>query len=366
MRLDKVAVDRYLEILRDIGGSVRLTDAHAHPFEVLFDEGRYALNPHHAGVYSTGEVCYLPPASAAIHLEPPAAPPPGGIPDLRERMLLLAMRRLYVHTGPRVWGEETAMAGIGRTVLLPVAPPGRTAEARMAEAAAMFGGDPRFLLGYSLPNTLEPVAVEADVRRAAALYGIEVLKVHPNLSGHDLTAAEGRERLEALLAASGRTALPVIIHGGPSPLAPDRGAAHFADIEHLARLDFGLTDRPVVIAHAGAYSLEAGEAEHRVLPRLLSLLNRFPHLLVDISALPADVLSIILEKVEPERIVFGSDARYEAAWKAAVKLYWLLERKCRRPDELFVRIAGVNAEILFAREEETDALAVADPVLSVP
>lgn len=351
MVIDKVSVDRYLSIIQTIASSIRLTDSHVHPYEVLYDNGRYQANPSCDGVYSDGNACYEPPTSGPVTLEPLDAPPADAPRDLVKRMMVLTMRRLYAHTGPQCWNAHASLAGIGRFALLPVAQPGRTADARMAEMAKMFGNDPRFLFGYCLPNILDPEMVEADVRRAAASYDIRVLKVHPTLSGHDLTTTEGRNRVDALLHASRRTCLPVILHGGPSPSMGDPIARRYGELENLARLDLGGTDRPVVIAHAGAFGVCAEESRCRVLPMLRDLLSRYDHLLIDTSALPAEILDQILDQVDPARIVFGSDAFYEPSWKAAVKLFWVLEQKFSRPEQMFAQIAGENPEKLFGKED---------------
>ena len=350
MVIDQGMTDRYLSIIKEIGTSVRLTDSHVHPFDVLYDGGSYCANPSCAGVYSDGNACYVPPTSGPVLLEAPAEPPAQAPRDLVKRMMMLTMRRLYVHTGPQCWTAHAEMAGIGRLALLPVAQPGKTAEARMAEMVNMFGDDPRFLFGYCLPNTLEPEQVETDIRQAAVNYGIRILKVHPNLSGHLLTSAEGRNRLNALLHASRSTRLPVILHGGPSPSIEDPLASAQGELENLARLDLGGTDQPVVIAHAGGFGLCAEEFQCRVLPQLQNLMSRFDHLLVDTSALSADVLDRLLDHVAPTRILFGSDAFYEPSWKAAVKLFWVLEKKFSRPEQVFAQIAGENPEKVFGKE----------------
>jgi len=351
MLIDKIAVERYLAIIQEIAASVCLTDSHVHPYEVLYDDCTYQPNPEMDGVYSTGSASYVAPTSDSISLEAPAAPASDTPSDLVERMMLLTMRRLFAHTGPQCWLDHARLSGMFRFVLLPVAQPGRTADARMAEMAEMFGSDPQFLLGYSLPNTLAPELVEEDIQRAIKNYDIRVLKVHPTLSGHDLTAAEGRGRVDALLKTAQNACLPVILHGGVSPsMRYPPEACQQGELDNLAKLDLGATDRPVVIAHAGAFGIGGEEFERRVLPQLHNLLSTFNHLLVDTSALSVDVLSVLLDQVEPERIVFGSDAFYEPSWKAAVKLYWVLERKFSRPAELFAQIAGENPEKLFVKE----------------
>lgn len=348
MQIEKASVERYLAIIREIAASVRLTDSHVHPYEVLYDDCRYEANPDIDGVYSTGNISYVPPVCDSVSLDFQAPPALDTRRDLVERMMLLTMRRRFTHTGPQCWLDQARLAGMSRFVLLSVAQPGHTAEVRMNEMAQMFGSNPQFLFGYSLPNTLVPEEVEADIQRAMENFDIHVLKVHPTVSGHDLSSAEGRRRLDALLKTSQIVRLPVILHGGVSPgvrYSPE--ASRQGELDNLAKLDLGGTDSPVIIAHAGAFGIDGEEFQSRALPQLLDLLSRFDHLLVDTSALSVGVLSVLLDQVEPERILFGSDALYEPSWKAAVKLYWVLERKFSRPQELFSKIAGENSEKVF-------------------
>ncbi len=351
MMIDKTSVDRYLATIREIGASVPLTDCHAHPYEVMFDDCRYEPNPEVAGVYSTGTAKYVPPTSDGISLESPSSPAPDTPRDLVERMMLLTMRRRFAHTGPQCWLDQGRLAGIERFVLLAVAQPGRTADARMAEMAEMFGDDPHFLWGYSLPNTLTPERVEEDIYQAIRKYDFSVLKVHPTLSGHELTAAEGRDRVNALLKTAQRVGMPVILHGGKSPsVRYPPTACQQGELDQLAKLDLAGTRYPIVIAHAGAFGMDAEAFQHRVLPQLHELLFKHDHLLVDTSALSVDVIGVLVDQISHDRILFGSDALYEPPWKSAVKLYWVLERNFSRPDDLFALIAGQNPEILFTKE----------------
>lgn len=351
MLIDKTSVERYLATIREIGDSVRLTDCHAHPYEVMYDDCKYEPNPDAPGVYSTGKANYAPPKSDSISLDPPASPDPDTPRDLVERMMLLTMRRRFTHTGPRCWLDQARLAGIGRFVLLAVAQPGCTAEARMAEMARMFGDDPHFLWGYSLPNTLPPERVGEDILQAVNKYDISVLKVHPTLSGHELTAVEGRARIDALLKTAQKVCMPVVLHGGKSPsVRYPPTACQQGELDNLAKLDLAGTQYPVVIAHAGAFGIGADEFERRVLPQLHNLLSKHDHLLVDTSALSVDVISVLVEQVDHDRILFGSDALYEPSWKSAVKLYWVLERQFSRPDDLFALIAGHNPEKTFIKE----------------
>lgn len=354
MWMDETSVNRYLSIMMDMAQSVTLTDCHVHPFEVIYDQGVYEPNPQFEGVYSNGKTNYVPPCPGAFELDPFTRIPPKSSPDLAKRMMLLALRCMYAHTGPRHCLAQASMAGIRRLILLPVAHPGKTAEVQLSKMASYFGKDPGFPLGYSLPNTLIPNAVEEDVQRNMDSYGIKVLKVHPNLSGHDLTSQIGIDRVNALMDVSKKLSLPVIIHGGPSPLLKEVISASYGELKNLQNIDFGRTDQAVVIAHGGFYGLNYPEVESSAMPLLKILMKKYDNLFIDSSSLTAKVLELIIKKVDCKKILFGSDSYYEASWRAAIKFYWVLEKNVNNPEELFLIIAGNNPEMLFKKRSHDD------------
>lgn len=366
MTLDSAAVERYLPRIQALGAEYGFTDIHVHPFEVVFGAGSYAPNGHQPGVWSTAELCYVPPRREA------GGPEGGGRPGrdlpaaMQERLALLMLRRLYLHTGPRCFGDHLALGGIGRALLLPVSRPGAHSDGEMALLAAIFGGDPRFLLGYSVPRASAETEIEPLLRRAVKRWGIRAIKVHPCLSDINLGAAAGRTHLEAILAGAGRTGLPVIIHGGAYPTLVGVDAGGFALLQGLARIDFSLTDYPVVIAHAGSFGLAPAEVASRVLPLLDRLLERYPQLLVDVSALSVEVTALVLARIPPQRILFGSDALYELPWKSLVRLFAALEQVAGgRAEELLVRIAGTNSHHLLQQEDRPYDHIAAHQVLPV-
>jgi predicted TIM-barrel fold metal-dependent hydrolase len=97
--------------------------------------------------------------------------------------------------------------------------------------------------------------------------------------------------------------------------------------------------------------------ESRLLQRLEKLLHRYDHLSVDISALSAEVIGLVLSRVTPERIVFGSDALYELPWKSLIRLFVALEKVAgSQAEELLVRIAATNSGHLLRKETENVAV----------
>jgi predicted TIM-barrel fold metal-dependent hydrolase len=272
---------------------------------------------------------------------------------MQERLAMLGLRRLYVHTGPRCLGDQLLLGGLSRGLLLPVTRPGTPAEKEMALLARIYGDDPRFLLGYSVPVETAEQDIETTIQRAIRLWDVRAIKVHPCLSGIDLCAASGRSRLEVILASAGQAGLPVIIHGGTYPNIVAAGAPCFGLLENMGRIDFNLTRHPVVIAHAGAFGLDRQQLASRLLPRLETLLRRYDHLSVDISALSAEVMGLVLSRVAPERIIFGSDALYELPWKSLIRLFVALKKAAGGwAEELLVLIAATNSGHMLRKERK--------------
>ena len=363
--MDDASVRRYLSTILNISKSVTLTDGHVHPYEVMYDQGRYEPNSQTEGVFSTGNVKYVPPRIGSFECNEGIGFSSDASEERAERMMLLALRCLYVHSGPRTCMDQAMIAGIKRLVLLPVAQPGRTAETRLAEMARIFGGDPRFILGYSLPNTLAAEEVEEDVRRNRGIYGIEVLKVHPNLSGHDLSSTAGLDRVNALLDSSKKNNLPVIIHGGPSPRMKCAAYRNNGVLQNLAKIDFGRTDWPVVIAHAGVYGLSFEEVQSAAIPILVKLLNKHEHLFIDTSSLSLSSIEVILKTVDSRRIIFGSDAFYEYSWKSAVRIFSVIEKIFSKYEDMFARIVGQNANNIYPLKDDGNARTYDDQILPI-
>ena len=192
MDLGKAEVERYLTIIQAIGREHRLTDMHMHPFEVVFGAGRYVENRQTAGIWSTADLCYLPPEFGEMELAPQSTPAHDMPAAMQERLAMLGLRRLYVHTGPRCFGDQLLLGGISRGLLLPVTRPGTNVDQDMALLARIFGDDPRFLFGYSVSVETADQDIETTVQRAMRLWGIRAIKVHPCLSGINLCAASGR------------------------------------------------------------------------------------------------------------------------------------------------------------------------------
>ena len=341
-------------------------DIHAHPFEVMFDPRHYTPCPGRTGLHSTGNTDYAPPQLTSLNLQDAET---GMAPELNERLRAMAcqlkLRRIYSHTGPAVFADQMELCGIDKVLLLPVLGPDKTADNQLQSMSEIFGGDDRFLFGYCLPNGIANGDCAAEVQRVLARFSVKALKVHPGVTGINPGSMEGAERMEWILDASQQTNLPVIIHGGLSPDCQNRQAITYGRLQNLLQVDWSLTTQSVVIAHGGCYGHTTSEAQEKIIPFLIEMLDRHDNLYIDLSGLVFEVLCLLLMQIAPQRILFGSDALYESQWATLAKLWCGLRQSRRNPEEDLFRIAGMNPAKLLAQGPSVTG-AIENQVESVP
>jgi predicted TIM-barrel fold metal-dependent hydrolase len=344
--LPREEVCRQLERIEALGADATVVDAHVHPFEVFLGESRYSPDPALAGVHATSATPYRPPDVAPM--KEAAVPTRPVDAALQAKLFMLTVRRLYAHTGPRVLGDQMALAQVDRALLLPVA--GADSPDPFPAMAAMYGGDPRFALGYCVPPSLEDGGIAGAVADAVEGHGAVAIKVHPAITGIPLDEDSGIRRLEHILDASRASGVSVVVHGGLSPQCKDTDAVAHGDLSRLRNVDWGITDQPVVIAHAGAFGHSLGEVIDGVLPRLSRLMARHDHLMTDLSGLDSTTLAVVLGRLDLDRVVFGSDALYFAPWEAMVRLALALEDAVPDVEDAFLKIASLNPLRLLGEE----------------
>ena len=351
--------------IREIGSEHLLTDVHVHPFEVLVRGLTYRPHPEVPGVYSAGPGRYRTPEPLAAAAETPR---PKGIDSLpepwRSRALTLSLRRLYLHTGPRVFGDQMELSGIGRSVLLPVAAAGGGDEEQVRLLAEIFGRDRRFVLGCCVPAGTADERIEATVRAAVVGRRARIIKIHPDLSAIDVGSRPGRERIERILDAARGNRCPVIVHGGRSS-APADGGCDCATMAKLTQVDWSIARQPVVIAHAGAFGCALAEVREQVFPALKPLLAKHPNLMLDLSGLDPEPMRFLLGKLDPDRLLFGSDSLYFSQWKSLAVFFRTLRDSPHHPIEAFIKIAAHNPQQIFKGGEHLDAESTQDQVQPV-
>lgn len=335
-------VNKYLQAMKDLKDQYTFFDVHVHPFEIVFNLFDYHPNSAQQGVYSINNTFFRSPKVTTLNL----ASTPGSkimLPsNCRPEILLINLRRVYCHTGPKVFSDHMELSGIDRALLLPVAPSTGEIDKHIETMAEMFGVDQRFSLGCSVPNTVEDGAVHEFIREKISLFKIKAIKLHPNITGINLNSVKGKERVERILEACRDFRLPLIVHGGRSPILKDPGAAEYGWIGNLKEINWGISPEAVVIAHGGGYGCDPTEMEQDVLPTLKKLLSRYSNLMVDISGLEMESLAVILNNIDLGRILFGSDTLYQTQWTVLVKLAHTIIREKMNLEETLVQIASRN------------------------
>jgi len=351
--LERNAVEKYLENINDIKNSYALFDIHVHPFEVMGNGLTYTENPHHDGIFSVNSARYLPPIFGKLKISRPSATERRPTsPELQAKMATLTARQLYAHTGSRLFADHMQLSGIDRILLLPVLGEEEPDDLQMKMLREMFGADERFALGYSIPNLAANSEISGLVADAVQEFGVRAIKIHPNITGIDLSVGPGKERIEYILEAAGKAGLAVIVHGGLSPGVRNTAAASHGILRNLRDIDWGLSDRPVVIAHAGIYGHDLSQAEGEVLPLMNKLLLQHDNLFVDVAGLEVDQVRAVVKQIDHERIMFGSDALYSPQWSVLVKLMHCLKIYGTDHEDVFVKITSLNpSRYIFSADQ---------------
>ncbi len=331
---------RYLERVREFRKDRNLYDCHVHPFEVLFCEDDRTV-PGRGGWPDASCGFAMPEIGAITEAQ-------DGLRNSAERFKrsaqVLSLRSRYRNPCPECFLSHMAAASVDVSLLLPIASGSEEAEPAMSRVAALFGRDKRFVLGCSIPNTIENSEIDPFLSRMESLYGVKAVKLHHNITGIDLAADWGKERTDAILDGCRKSGLPLVVHGGRSNAVKEAAARGYARMANLKEIDWSASGRAVVISHGGAYECGSLEVKEEVLPALGRLLLRHDNLLVDLSGLDCETQIRFLRKIGPERVVFGSDALYGPPWREAAKLVFSLEKAGCNVERGFLMIGSETPE----------------------
>jgi hypothetical protein len=341
-----IAKEEALNILacaRELQDGSPWIDIHVSPFEVIFNAFRYVPNPSQDGIFSLDNSAYKAPSVGPLRLE---ADLKKAVNESRQqeasRMSILLYRQAYAHIGPRVLGDQMKLSGISQSLLLPVFQPESSGNEEMELVHRLYGGDGRFLLGYCIPNSIANADIVSNIKAAISRYEIKAIKLHPNITGIDLSTPVGKRRVEAILAACQEAGLPLVVHGGISPVIKNPMTGKYSSSLNLSQINWSITTKPVVISHAGMMGASLAEIENELLPYLKLILSRHDHIMIDISALELTALCLVLKNVDPGRIVFGSDFYYFSQWGAIVKLLHALKLLFSQFEDRFIKIVARN------------------------
>jgi predicted TIM-barrel fold metal-dependent hydrolase len=161
------------------------------------------------------------------------------------------------------------------------------------------------------------------------------------LTGIDPLTGFGTDLIEAMLATAGSLEIPVVTHGGRTLALEPVAYREYGTLTHLVNVNWSVSSSPVIIAHCGLCCLSEEEAI-TTLDVLNRLFERYPNLMADISNLEPQILRLVMENVDHNRLIFGSDALYIPIWKSWVRFLHSLRLISQNPDDDLIRIASLN------------------------
>ncbi|MFX0203050.1 MAG: amidohydrolase family protein [Candidatus Hodarchaeota archaeon] len=341
-------IPRYLNILNEINKSYRTYDIHLHPVEIISNLLDYKEVPGEEGLFSIHEGKFIPPSIKGLQSSTPTEEVLAFM-KRRPQIIPMMLRRIFNHTGPRVFREYFKISAIDRGLLLPVAPPDGPVDPQMSLTYKMFDGDPRFVMAGCVPNTIRNQDVDHFLRGQIKKYHIIAVKIHPNITAINLNSATGKERIECIIEANARLDLPVIIHAGLNVL-PNRETGAYGVISNLKDINLN-SSPPVILAHGGAYGHSSSEVHDDVLPILKKLIRSYKNLFIDISGLDEKNIILLLSVVKIDRILFGSDSLYENQIIMLMRLLFALETSKLELENSLVQIFSKNAAKIIFKEK---------------
>jgi len=323
--IEKREIQEYLSVIYDLKAQYKFYDVHVHPFDIISPTCNYKSASNHSKVSALSKT-----KNSALTIE--ALDLNSGrfsktIEDPKHKLAkIIGSRRLYSHVGPTVFEHQMKLSGIDKALLLPVAPPQGPVDEQMKKILEIFGRNNRFLLGGSVPNTIETKNISHFIEEQVNQFNIKAIKIHPNITNINFISPAGKERLESILQTCGHFRLPIIVHGGRSPILNDIKASEHGCIKNFENIDWGLSTEPVIIAHGGLFGCDLQEIELEVLPILQKLLSKYSNVMIDISGMDFAPLFSLLKHIDPSRILFGSDALYYKQWAMIVTLAHALKK----------------------------------------
>src|SRR5262249_17498377 len=302
--LSNADVERHLRRVAEWTSDAPTVDVHAHATELIPTRERRARDPDAGAVENQPS---RPPVVTQLRLAERLGDSDAFAEATKNQLSTALFQRAYDHVSPSVFDAHMQLAHIGSVLLLPVAAPAGGIGEQMAELHRYRAAGARFHIGYCVPAHVPNSEIASDLRHAVDEHGACAVKLHPNLRDLDLTRGDGRTRVEAIVAACGEIGLPLVVHGGRSPILGDTPAAGRAVLANLETIDWSVSNAPVVIAHLGVYGVP-GDAVEDGGRRLDGLLARHDNLMTDTSGVDHAGLAALLPRIHHQRIMFRSDA----------------------------------------------------------
>lgn len=190
------------------------------------------------------------------------------------------------HTVPNLVREMDEL-GIVHSVLLPIDLPYISRNAAHALTAAR--REPKLLSFGSVHPIVDRVGVRLDEQAHTGARGV---KMHPAVQ----LMAPNHPRAMALYRQCGDRDLPVLLHCGPVGIELESGRRR----TQVPLYEQAIAEQPrtrFVLGHAGALQMDAA----------LDLACRYPNVWLELSGQSLANVRTILERADPDRVVYGSD-----------------------------------------------------------
>ena len=294
-------------------------------------------------IYCEDQSPYKPPQLEPVQLENDALESKICQPDFVKKLILMQCKKLYKHIGPGVMKAHADFSAIDESLLLQVAQKEGDLEKEMRLVAQLFGKTDGFRISGSLPNSVKNEEVATYIEKMVNQYKIKAFKLHPIITGIDISKSSGKERIENVLISCSDSNLPLVIHGGTSYLYKNQPEETYTVIENLEKINWSMSNSFVIIAHAAAYDCELDRIEKIILPKLNKMMDIHGNLLIDISGIGYKTLCAVLKHIDIERIIFGSDSLYSTQWVTMVRLFHALHNFPNSTNN-FLKIISLNPQ----------------------
>lgn len=301
-------IEDYISSLKSICHDTPVIDCHVHATEVIRDKLEYSTNCEPV-LSAVGFDNYKKPRLNAARI---TAAQTGPDRVRQNRLSEMAFTQSYRYTGATVLRDQMELAGVDRAVLLPVAHQRDSLNRQMQIIDSCCALDSCFIPGFSIDNAISDDDIADHLESAVRKHAVRVVKVHANVSGINLSEKTGRRRVNAILRACDPLDLPLVFHGGCSPILGDGPDSKFSIAENLREIDWGATRSAVVIAHFGVYGCDGSSLDisRGSVGHIQDILDDHSNVYLDTSGVMFPAIRRMLEIVDPSRVVFGSDAMY--------------------------------------------------------
>ncbi|MCM8781687.1 MAG: amidohydrolase [Candidatus Omnitrophica bacterium] len=353
MILSRQEVRRILAEIKELKSDQPWIDFHVNPYEVIYNRFEHHPNPHAEGVWSLKPVPYSPPEITPLRIDDgPSEEYNSNNKDQLKSYYQLILQKHFFHIGHRVILDQMALSGIDKCVMLPVFQPATNGRREMEFMFKAYGKDERFILGYCIPNSVKEDEIADDIKRARQIYKIAAVKFNANIMAIDLAKPKGINRLRAILKACADYNLSLVIHGGRSELLWDSESRDYALLDNMADTLVNYSTGTTIISHAGFFGFKLREIKSDLMPLIENILCSNANIYLNTAGLELNVLKIIFNRIDSDRIVFGSDFPYFLQWGSLVKIWFIIKNLHNSNYNLFKKIISQNPQSILQGKDK--------------